>query len=487
MSVKSFYSECFKNINSNNTFFKYYNYTKNYSDLKIFYSKFLNTIKNKERLKIVTFSDKTYDMYATIASVFLSNNIWIPLSNNLPLNRIIKIFVTSKPNIIILPKNSLLLKDKIFLSFIKKSKIKIFSYEEINNLPKKKNKISKKKINKKNLSMIFFTSGSTGEPKGVCITYQSFISCFEAKKDFLYKNIKGVVFGDYHDPSFVISLVIFFPCFYLGGTISPSQNLIENLNPSNHIEKNNVNVLITVPSTISRISDHSGKKKINANIKILIMCGEPFSLKLAKYIFRSINPRKLYNFYGSTEVSPWVFYHDCKKKDFKNFLSEDFMPVGKPLGKTKIKILNQELLVSGPMLSNGYIEKKQNKDVFVFHKGVRWYRTSDQIILFKEKYFIKGRMDKVIKIHGYRVDLNDIERNLRKIDGVDDAITFLKKINDTKVLLCAIKSKKIKKENFLIEKISQKLPNYMIPKKFKIYKDFPLNRSGKTDRKKIMA
>ena len=217
------------------------------------------------------------------------------------------------------------------------------------------------------------------------------------------------------------------------------------------------------------------------------MCGEPFSLKLAKYIFSSINPRKLYNFYGSTEVSPWVFYHDCKKKDFKNFLSEDFMPVGKPLGKTKIKILNQELLVSGPMLSDGYIEKKQNKDVFVFHKGVRWYRTSDQIILFKEKYFIKGRMDKVIKIHGYRVDLNDIERNLRKIDGVDDAITFLKKINDTKVLLCAIKSKKIKKENYLIEKISQKLPNYMIPKKFKIYKDFPLNRSGKTDRKKIMA
>ena len=138
MSVKSFYSECFKNINSNNTFFRYYNYTKNYSDLKIFYSKFLNTIKNKERLKIVTFSDKTYDMYATIASVFLSNNIWIPLSNNLPLNRIIKIFVTSKPNIIILPKNSLLLKDKIFLSFTKKSKIKIFSYEEINNLPEKK-------------------------------------------------------------------------------------------------------------------------------------------------------------------------------------------------------------------------------------------------------------------------------------------------------------------------------------------------------------
>ena len=487
MNANSFYSKCFNNIYSNKVFFKYYNNIKRYSELKFFYNKFLNLIKNKERLKIITFSDKSFEMYAAIASIFLSNNIWIPLSDNLPPNRIIKIFELSKPDILIVSKNSLLLKNKLLLSSIKNLKIKIISYNEINNVKENKKNLPKKKIKSKNLSMIFFTSGSTGDPKGVCITYQSFVSCFEAKKNFLYKNKKNLVFGDYHDSSFVISLVIFFPCFYLGATISPSQNLIENLNPSNHIEKNKVNVLITVPSTISRILSHRGNKKIKANIKVLIMCGEPFSLKLAKYIFNSINPKKLYNFYGSTEVSPWIFYHDCKKKDVKNFSSEDFMPVGKPLGKTKIKILNQELLVSGPMLSDGYIEKKQNKDIFVFHNGVRWYRTSDQIVLFKEKYFIKGRMDKVVKIHGYRVDLNDIESNLRKIDGVDDAITFLKKTNNTKVLSCAIKSKKIKKENYLLEKISQKLPNYMIPKKFKIYKDFPLNRSGKTDRKKIMA
>ena len=138
------------------------------------------------------------------------------------------------------------------------------------------------------------------------------------------------------------------------------------------------------------------------------------------------------------------------------------------------------------MLSRGYIDKNQNKDVFIFHEGVRWYKTGDQIILFKKKYFIKGRMDKVVKIQGYRVDLNDIERNIRKIKDVDDTIAYLKKTKNSNLLICAIKSKKIKDENYLIQKISQKLPNYMIPKKFKIYKDFPLNRSGKLDRKKIM-
>ena len=102
------------------------------------------------------------------------------------------------------------------------------------------------------------------------------------------------------------------------------------------------------------------------------------------------------------------------------------MPVGKPLGDTKIKIINQELLVSGSLLSKGYINQEQNKNVFEIYNGIRWYRTSDQVKIYKNKYFIKGRMDKVIKIQGYRVDLNDIEKNL-KIKGVDDAIAYLRK------------------------------------------------------------
>ncbi len=485
MNTNKFYSKCFENIFSNKIFFKYYKEKKKYSDLKIFYKKFLEKIKFKERLKIVTFSDKSFEMYSTVASIFLSNNIWIPLSNNLPVDRIIKILKLSKPEIIIISENSNFLKNRIFISSVKKLKINLVLYDQINKISENKIVLNKKKIKNKNLSMIFFTSGSTGDPKGVCITYESFISCFEAKKKFLYKNKKGLIFGDYHDSSFVISLVIFFPCLYLGAIISPSQNLLENLNPTDHIEKNNINVLITVPSTINRISSFLRRRNLKANIEILVMCGEPFSLKLAKYIFKSINPKKLYNFYGSTEVSPWIFYHLCNKQDLKKYLSEDFMPVGKPLGDTKIKIINQELLVSGSLLSKGYINQEQNKNVFEIYNGIRWYRTSDQVKIYKNKYFIKGRMDKVIKIQGYRVDLNDIEKNLRKIKGVDDAIAYLRKTGKSQILLSAIKSKKIKNEDYLLNNIAKKLPNYMIPKKFKIYKDFPLNRSGKIDRKKL--
>ena len=114
-------------------------------------------------------------------------------------------------------------------------------------------KIYHTKFNYNEISMTFFTSGSTLNTKVFPITYRNFRSCFFSKKRILYKNSKKLIFGDYHDPSFVISLVILFPCFYLGSTISPSKNMFETLNPSNHIYSNNVNTLITVPSTINRI------------------------------------------------------------------------------------------------------------------------------------------------------------------------------------------------------------------------------------------
>ena len=144
MNVNFFYQKCYNNIFSEKIFFKYYENKKKYSDLKKFYFKFLIAIKNRKRLKIVTFSDKSFEMYASIASIFLSNNIWIPLSYNLPINRLANIFNTSNPDILIIDKNSQLLKNKLFFNYLKKKKIKIITYSHINNL-----EISKKKIKKK--------------------------------------------------------------------------------------------------------------------------------------------------------------------------------------------------------------------------------------------------------------------------------------------------------------------------------------------------
>ena len=109
--------------------------------------------------------------------------------------------------------------------------------------------------------MIFFTSGSTGEPKGVIINYKGFLNSLYEQERIIYKNEKNLIFGDYHDPSFVISLTILFACFLTKSTISPGVNSYESFLPINHIKQNKINVLITVPSTLLRLKNYLKNEK----------------------------------------------------------------------------------------------------------------------------------------------------------------------------------------------------------------------------------
>ena len=104
--------------------------------------------------------------------------------------------------------------------------------------------------------MIFFTSGSTGKPKGVQISYKGFIHSLQQQISEIYKNQKKLVFGDYHDISFIISLNILFPCIYLKGIISPGIDTKDILFPIDHAIQNNVNTLVTVPTTINRVRNY---------------------------------------------------------------------------------------------------------------------------------------------------------------------------------------------------------------------------------------
>ena len=135
-------------------------------------------------------------------------------------------------------------------------------------------------FNKKDISMIFFTSGSTGKSKGVKISQYSYIYSLLEQIKRLYRDKKKLVFGDYHDISFVISLNILFPCVYLKGIISPGIQIKDILFPIEHIRKNNINCLITVPTNINRIRNYY--KKIIYNSKLKILAGDPFYFDLLK-------------------------------------------------------------------------------------------------------------------------------------------------------------------------------------------------------------
>ena len=123
---KKFYNAIFNNLSSYKTFYRYNKKNFKYKDIEFFYYSFLKILSKfkKKQNKICILSEKSFNLYSCIVSVLLSNNIWIPISTSLPVDRLKKIFSLINPDVVFCDKENLSkiskiknlsLKDKIFI------------------------------------------------------------------------------------------------------------------------------------------------------------------------------------------------------------------------------------------------------------------------------------------------------------------------------------------------------------------------------------
>ena len=145
MLAKKFYSKIKKNLNSNNIFYTNNGNNKTFKDLNEIVLKFLKLSENFPKLhqnKIFLISDKSFENYSIITSILISNNIWIQINKNSPLERIISMFYSINPDTIIFDKINSKNSEKI-KNFFKEKKIKIFTFHDILNLRQKKKHYNK--------------------------------------------------------------------------------------------------------------------------------------------------------------------------------------------------------------------------------------------------------------------------------------------------------------------------------------------------------
>ena len=241
--------------------------------------------------------------------------------------------------------------------------------------------------------------------------------------------------------------------------------------------------------------DKSFGKELMPQLQTILFCGEKLLKSTVNKLYSRFDNLKIINSYGPTECTFAVTSIEITKEmsDIEN------IPVGIPKKDVQIYIVDKnrnklkdeevgEILIVGESVADGYLGNIENNS-FITYKGKNAYLTGDLGFIKNGILYYKARKDKQIKFKGYRTELTDIEENLQKLDYIDKAVVVAKTDKDDKTLnilaFVKLKENTIKTELEIKTELQKKIPEYMCPK-IKIIEDFPLNKNGKCDEKKLL-
>jgi D-alanine--poly(phosphoribitol) ligase subunit 1 len=255
----------------------------------------------------------------------------------------------------------------------------------------------------------------------------------------------------------------------------------------NRIEKYKGAIWVSTPSfsmTYSRI----GLVDQLRSIKFFLFCGETLPHPLASELHSEFKDSIIFNTYGPTEATVAT-----TKVEISDEILEKYnpLPVGYPKPESKLLIEEDEIIIVGDNVSIGYLNRPDlNQDKFIVIDNKRAYKTGDRGFLKDGMLFFSSRTDNQIKLHGYRIELDEITSKINDIDFVLQAETIpLKRNGEVKKIVSLIQLKTnyvhndVKSE--IINLLSKNLPHYMIPSDFKFIEKMPLNQNGKADKKEL--
>lgn len=353
------------------------------------------------------------------------------------------------------------------------------------------------KIDGNTIAYIMFTSGSTGEPKGVAITHQNVIHFIHWIKD-RYKILPQDNFANLSPMYFDNSVFDFYGGFFNGASLTPiKKELFESpLKLIKYIEEKNCTIWFSVPSLlIFLINMKVLREGILKSIRVFTFGGEGFPKSILKKLYENFNKTaKIINVYGPTEGTCICSSYDITEAEFHD-LSE-LPSLGKMNPNFSYLIegedgnMNEgELIIIGPNVAAGYYRfpEKTNESFGVFEEGKfylnRYYRTGDIVKKENGLLYFKGRKDNQIKHMGYRVELEEVELSINKLEGVMEAAVIYQRLNDSYGKIIAfIVSEKIKEEKEIKQLLEKFLPTYMLPNKIQFMEVLPKNANGKIDR-----
>ena len=345
---------------------------------------------------------------------------------------------------------------------------------------------------------VLYTSGSTGQPKGVVSEHRASINRF-AWMWRTYPFAEGEVCCQKTSLSFGDSIWEIFGPLLQGVplVLIPDEVVKDPKFLIGALSANKVTRLVLVPSLLRLILESSEDlaQQLDA-LRYCVCSGETLPVELAKSFREQIPHATLINLYGSTEVAADVM---CYEVINTNDLSS--IPIGKPIANTNVFILDSnlqpvplgalgEIYVGGEGLARGYLNNaKLTAEKFVAHgfssrPGSRMFRTGDiGRYLPDGNIEYHGRRDRQVKVRGYRIELREIEAQLAIHPRVHQAVVVASdsERGDRQLVAYIVAAEEAPTDTELRAHLRIKLPDYMIPSAFVLLEALPLTSSGKVN------
>ncbi|HEY0375487.1 MAG TPA: amino acid adenylation domain-containing protein [Pyrinomonadaceae bacterium] len=351
------------------------------------------------------------------------------------------------------------------------------------------------------LAYVMYTSGSTGEPKGVSVVHRGVVRLV---KETNYVELNpDEVFLQFAPITFDASTFEIWGCLLNGARLvimPPSVPPLEELGEA--LRRYRITTLWLTSGLFHQMVDQ--RLDDLQCVRQLLAGGDVLSVSHVRKFLRRAQRGRLVNGYGPTENTTFTCCHQIA--DESEISSS--VPIGRPISNTQVYILDQhqqpvpvgvagELYIGGDGLARDYLNRPDlTAERFVAHpyatdEGARLYRTGDRArYLGDGRIEFLGRVDGQVKLRGYRIELGEVEAVLCRHPAVQEAAAFIQEdeFDDKRIVACCVAKKEgAPSARELRRFLQERLPAFMIPSAFVMLDELPLTPNGKVDRAALPA
>jgi mycobactin phenyloxazoline synthetase len=345
------------------------------------------------------------------------------------------------------------------------------------------------------IAYVLFTSGSTGQPKGVDVPHGAAMNTIDALNEWFEVGSNDRVLA-LSALEFDLSVFDIFATFSAGGTLVAIDSEQQSTAALwvKLLRRHRVSILNCVPSMLDMILDLGGEE-LGDSLRAVILGGDWVGANLARRLATLVPGCRFSGLAGATETAIHSTICEVIDEPPAHWAT---VPFGIPLRNVRCRVVSPsgrdcpdwvpgEFWVGGANVAAGYRNDPQRTaERFVEYDGIRWYKTGDLARYWPDGTIeFLGRADDQVQIRGYRVELGEVESALRTVPGVRHVVATV--IGTSAPKLAAAIAGDPGEVGDVTAAVAHLLPNYMVPTRTVFFEQIPLTSNGKLDRHAVAA